>query len=194
MRATIVSCAVLAVLLGVPGLAAGQGYFVPNIGYDVGGSAGNCPSLFRDCTDKRTSYGVTFGGLAAGVIGLEEDIAYAPDFFGKSVSFGTNSVFTAMSNLVVSIPAGPIRPYATAGIGLVRTRLDLLTTVSADNFTSNNFGYNFGGGVMVLLPHHVGIRGELRYLRTASDISIAGIALSGTAINFARVSVGLVIH
>jgi opacity protein-like surface antigen len=194
MHRWTLSAVVIALSFAAPSAARAQGYFVPNIGYDVGGSAGNCPSLLHDCAEKKLSYGVTFGDLGAGIIGIEEDISYAPDFFGKSAGFGTNSVLTAMSNLVLSIPAGRVRPYVTGGIGLVRTRLDLVTTLSSESFTSNNLGYNLGAGVMVLLPHHVGFRGEVRYLRTASDLTIAGIALSNTTLNFTRLTVGLVIH
>jgi opacity protein-like surface antigen len=136
---------------------------------------------------------VTFGGLMGGVIGFEEDIAFAPDFFGSGGRFGTNGVFTAMSNLIVSVPAGPARPYVTGGIGLVRTRLDLVGT-SADSFSNNGLGYDIGGGLMVLLPHHLGVRGEIRYIRSFSGISILGFDVSGQNINFTRATIGLVIH
>ena len=42
-------------------------------------------------------------------IGFEEDIGYATDFF-VSLPGVENNVFTAMSNLLISIPAGPIQP------------------------------------------------------------------------------------
>jgi opacity protein-like surface antigen len=192
MRRVPLVLVILAALLAVPQRAHAQGYFVPNIGYDFGGSAGDCPSILTDCNSKKVSYGVTFGGLVGGIFGFEEDIAFAPDFFGSGGPFGSNSVLTAMTNLVIAIPAGPVRPYVTGGVGLVRTRLDLLTSATVANLTNNGFGYNFGGGVMVLLPHHLGVRGELRYIRSASDI--AGIALSSNNVNFARLSVGLVLH
>jgi hypothetical protein len=188
IRCFVVAAFVLALAAG----ADAQGYFVPNVGYDFGGSAGDCPSLLTNCNGKKVSYGVTFGGLAAGVFGVEEDIAFAPDFFGTSPSFGTNSVLTAMTNLVIAIPVGPVRPYVAGGVGLVRTRLDLLTNPSVANLTSNGFGYNFGGGVMVLFPHHLGLRGDLRYVRSVSEL--AGIEFSNVHVNFARVSVGLVLH
>lgn len=193
MRSLAVLLAVIAFIVGVPAASSAQGYLVPSLGWDVGGSAGNCPSIWTDCQEKRTSYGVTFGKIG-GLFGFEGDIGYAPDFFGESVTFGTNSLLTVMGNLVVAFPAGPIRPFAEGGVGLIRTRLDLLKTPSTGAFDANNFGYNFGGGVMVLLPAHLGFRGDVRYFRTASDISILGIALSNTAIKYTRVSVGLVIH
>jgi opacity protein-like surface antigen len=195
MRPTAAAVAIVAFALSLPASSAAQGFVVPNIGWDVGGSAGNCPSLLTDCREKRVNYGVAFGAFrGGGIVGLESDIAYAPDFFGESASFGTNSVLTVMGNILIAIPAGPVRPYVAGGLGLIRTRLDLLVTPSSEDVSANHFGYNFGGGLMILLPLHLGIRGDIRYFRSASDISILGIDLSDTKINFTRVSVGVVIH
>jgi hypothetical protein len=194
MRSLAVLLAVVAFIVGVPASSSAQVYLVPNLGWDFGGSAGSCPSLLSDCQEKRMSYGVTFGGLVGGIFGVEGDIGYAPDFFGESAGFGTNDVLTAMGNLVVAIPAGPVRPFVAGGVGLIRTRLDVLFDPTPGEFGSNNFGYNFGGGVMVLLPAHLGFRGDIRYFRTVSELSILGISLGKAPINFTRVSVGLVIH
>jgi opacity protein-like surface antigen len=194
MRRPAVLLAVVTFLLALPAASSAQAYLVPNFGWDFGGSAGNCPSLLSDCQEKRISYGVTFGGLLGGIFGFEGDIGYAPDFFGESASFGTNSVTTAMGNLVLAIPAGPVRPFAAGGIGLIRTRLDQLINPSAGNLDENQFGYNFGGGVMFLLPAHLGFRGDIRYYRTASDIPILGLVLKQQPITFTRVTIGLVIH
>jgi hypothetical protein len=193
MRRLAVLIAVVTFVLALPAVSRAQGYLVPNFGWDFGGAAGNCPSLWTDCQEKRTSYGVTFGKIG-GLFGFEGDLGYAPDFFGESPTFGTNSLVTLMGNVVIAFPAGPVRPFVEGGVGLIRTRLDLLKTPTTGNFDANNFGYNFGGGLMVLLPAHLGFRGDIRYFRTLSDISILGISLSTTSINYTRVSVGLVIH
>jgi len=176
-----------------PAPARAQGYFSPNVGYDFGGDAGNCPSLFNDCSEKRTSYGLTAGFLSGGIFGIEEDLAYAPDFFGQSASLGSNSVLTLMTNLVVGIPAGPVRPYVSAGIGLIRTNVNF-TPSALLSFSNSNFGYDIGGGVMVFFPHHLGVRGDFRHLHSAQDISILGISLPSTKLNFTRASIGLVLH
>ena len=177
----------------VPSPARAQTYLTPYVGWDAGGNAGNCPSLLTDCTEKRTTYGVGVGKLVGGILGFELDVAYAPDFFGTSVALGSNSVLTLMGNLLLSIPAGPIRPYATAGAGLVRTNVPF-TAAGVLAFSDSTFGYNIGGGVMVLLPAHLGVRGDVRYVRSGSDLSILGIGLPASKLNFSRVSIGLVLH
>jgi opacity protein-like surface antigen len=176
-----------------PSTARAQVFLAPYVGADFGGNAGRCPSLFTDCTEKRRTYGVGVGKLPSGILGFELDFAYAPDFFGTSAAFDSNSVLTLMGNLLVSIPVGPIRPYATAGAGMVRTRV-AFTAKDVLSFHDSTFGYNVGGGVMFLLPSHLGVRGDIRYFRSGSDISIAGIGLRASTLNFARVSIGLVLH
>jgi opacity protein-like surface antigen len=194
MRRVVFACVVLGVVLGVPAAARAQGYFTPNIGYDFSGDAGNCPSLFNDCAEKKLSYGVVFGKLSGGIIGFEEDVSFAPDFFGQSKSFASNSVLSLMSNLIVAIPAGAARPYLSAGVGVLRTSVDLTAGGGGANFSDTSFGYDIGAGLMVLLPHHVGLRADIRRFQSASDISIVGISLSDRKLSFMRASIGLVLH
>jgi opacity protein-like surface antigen len=181
---------IAAVLAPVPARA--QGYFAPFIGYDFGGDAGSCSSIFTDCAEKRTSYGIAAGFLSGGILGFEEDFSYAPDFFGSSASFGSNSVLTLMSNLVVGIPAGPVRPYASGGVGLIRTKVATVSQLL--NLSDSGFGYDLGGGVMLFFGAHLGVRGDFRHIRSTKDFDLLGISLPNTKLNFSRISVGLVLH
>lgn len=192
-RPAILACAALLLtLLSTPARA--QGYFAPFVGYDFGGDAGNCPSLLNDCTEKKTSYGLAVGSLFGGVFGFEEDLGYAPDFFGKSANFGDNSVLTLMSNLVVAVPAGPIRPYLSAGLGLIRTRVTFTLSSLGSGESQNALGYDVGGGVMIFLPHHLGLRGDYRHIKSTKDFSLFGVDVNNTKLGFSRISVGLVLH
>ena len=193
MRRFAIGLAVFVALALAPMPARAQTYLVPFFGFDFGGDAGNCPSLLNDCSVKRTAYGFSVGHLSHGLLGIEADFSYAPDFFGKSPSFGSNSVLTLMSNLVVAIPAGPVHPYLSGGLGLMRTNVEL-TLGSLLSTSNTSFAYNVGGGVMIFLPSHVGVRIDYRNMRSASDLNIAGITLTNTKLNFSRIAFGLVVH
>ncbi len=193
MRRFVVAAAVLVVLAFAPRPAHAQTYFAPFFGFDFGGDAGNCPSVLNNCSEKRTAYGFGVGRMSHGIIGFEEDVSYAPDFFGKSPSFGENSVLTLMSNLVVGIPAGPVHAYMSGGIGLMRTNV-VLTLGSVFSTKNSSLGYNIGGGVMIFLPSHLGVRVDYRHIRSASDVTIAGFTITGTKLNFSRIAFGLVVH
>lgn len=114
-------------------------------------------------------FGASVGTTAAGVIGVDFDFGYSPDFFGNSLN---SYVLTTMGNVTVGIPfdragAAGIRPYLTGGVGLIRARIE--SPLPGVSFASNDVGVNFGGGVMGFLGEHVGVRGDLRYIRSLED-------------------------
>ena len=102
-------------------------------------------------------------------------------------------VLTLMSNVIVSVPLPVVRPYASAGVGLMRTHVGF-SSASLANVDDNLLGYDIGGGVMVLLPHHLGVKGDFRYLRSAKSLTVSGIVLNNTQLNFSRASIALVLH
>src|SRR5258708_18784710 len=117
--------------------ARAQGFISPFAGYNFGGDSANCVSL-QNCEEKRLNWGVAIG-TTHGIFGFEEDIAYAPDFFGKTAT-GNNAVLTVMSNLMLVVPAGPIQPYAIVGIGLIRPHVQFDATSLATD--KNTLGYD----------------------------------------------------
>jgi opacity protein-like surface antigen len=195
MRKALLVGSLLLLILTAAVPARAQAYFAPFIGYDFGGDAGNCVSILTNCTEKKTSYGVAFGALAGGIFGIEEDIGYAPNFFGESQASGDNSVLTAMTNLVVAIPAGPVRPYVSGGLGLIRSQASVSLTSLISTGSQNTWAYDLGGGVMFLFPHHLGFRGDYRYFKSLEALSILGFDVQNpNKLSFSRVSAALVIH
>jgi opacity protein-like surface antigen len=168
-----------------------DGFLTPFIGYNFGGDSASCASL-TSCQEKHTNFGVSIGKTGS-IFGFEEDIAYAKDFFAATPGSESN-VFTAMSNLVIGAPAGPVQPYVLAGVGLVRPHVSLNPTqISADN---NAIGWDIGGGVNIFFARSVGIRGDLRHFHTLQDVSVLhlGTIVSGQKLDFNRASVGLVLR
>src|SRR5919199_4641086 len=114
--------AVLAATVAVvsaPALAHAEGYISPWVSANAGSSFDN----------GRAGFGVNAGGMGAGIVGGEVDFGWSPSFFGTQNDFGNNSVIDLMGNVIVGVPVGGthgagIRPFVTAGAGLIRTQVD----------------------------------------------------------------------
>ncbi len=164
LRLAAVVFALLTIASATPAHA--EGFITPFVGFNFGGDSANCLSL-TNCQEKRTNFGVSFGVLSG--FGFEEDISYAKDFFGSTP--GTDSsVFSAMSNLMIVIPAGPVRPYVLGGVGLIKAHVNSSLS-SIASFDNNSFGYDLGGGLHIIFGH-VGVRGDVRYFKTLQDIPL----------------------
>jgi hypothetical protein len=169
MKTRFAVAAILAVFLFVPAAPARADIVLtPYVGSLFGG----------DLSGNRTAFGASAAFMGGGVFGAEFGFNYAPKFVGATVSNEDIAQMSLMANLIVGIPvgssdqAGHVRPYITGGAGLFR-----LTSNESQFFnrvSSNDFGVNFGGGVMAFFNEHIGIRGDVRYFRTLTDSDPAG--------------------
>ncbi len=148
-------------LLLAPATARADWIVTPFVGTDFSSDA---------TVDHRVPFGVGFGYMGGGIVGFETQIGYINQFFGSSNLIGSNNVFSWMGNVIVGAPIGgytQVRPYATGGAGLLRSRIG---GNAGDLFDihSNDFGVNVGGGVMGFFSPNVGLRGDVRYFRSVS--------------------------
>jgi hypothetical protein len=155
-------CTVVAILFASVRVRA-DGYITPWLGLSVATATDN----------GRGSFGATTGYMAAGVFGFEADVGYSPDLFGSSNDFSGGHAITVMGNAILGIPIGGtdgagVRPFISGGLGFVRTHIDGGTNAAVSR-SSNEFAYDVGGGMMGFFSDHVGLRGDLRYLRTLRD-------------------------
>ena len=183
--------------LAAPAAARADGMFIPFLGVNFGGAAGR-QQLSDAIESERVDWGASLAWMGAGVIGLEADFGYSPDFFGRS-DIGGSSVMTAMGNLVIGIPLGGqsgfgIRPYALAGLGIVQSQID--ATGGGIGLDETKAAWDFGGGVMCFFGTHVGVRGDLRYIRTVGrlDFDLTGGIERSRRLDFGRGSVGLILR
>ena len=126
-------------------------------------------------------------GTVNGVFGFEEEIGYASQFFGKTTG-GDNALLTLMSNLMIVIPAGPIQPYGIIGLGLMRSHAQF--NASSLALDSNSLGWDIGGGLNIFLARSIGVRGDVRRLKTLQDVTLG--VFGNDKVEFWRASAGLV--
>jgi len=191
VRYTRVVAFVAAALAAAAAPARADGFVTPYVGYNFGGDSANCQSL-TNCEEKHLNFGASLMGTAA-IFGFEEDIGYAKDFFA-SVPGADNSVFTAMSNITAGVFKGPIQPFVLAGVGLIRSHVSLNVVAGTDQ-TTNAFGWDLGGGIQGFFSRSVGIRGDLRHLKTFGDVSILRVGpldlVPNQSLGFWRGSLGI---
>lgn len=170
-----------------PTPAAAQGFISPFIGFNYGGDSG-CPTA-TNCENKHSNLGVSFGKL--GVIGGGEfEFAYARNFFGDTPGVD-NNVLTLFGNVIVGPKIGLIRPYVTGGLGLIKSRVELTAGSLLD--ASNNFGWDIGGGLMLMFGDHIGVRGDIKRFQSFQDQSILGFDLADEKLKFNRATAGLIL-
>ena len=136
--------------------------FTPFLGVTFGG----------DTPNEQVNFGGSLAFLGSSIIGLELDAAITPNFFDSdndAVPLEDSNVSTFMANLMLAAPGSipGVRPYASGGVGIIRTKV-----TSVDNLfdlNENSFGVNVGGGVIGQLNERVGIRGDVRYFRSVQD-------------------------
>ncbi len=168
-RAIQVSILAAAVaLVSVPAQVFAEGYVSPWVGVNFGNEP--AVDLDEELDGGRAAFGVSGGWMGAGIIGGEVDFGYSPSFFGTETDFGNNTLLTVMGNLIIGVPVGGttgggVRPYVTGGVGLIRTQIDGGDLFGVES-SNNDFGWNLGAGVMGFFNDHVGLRGDVRYMRS----------------------------
>jgi opacity protein-like surface antigen len=153
-------------------------FVTPFIGGNFGGAT-NQPLFGK--TEAMTSpltFGVTGGWTGGGWFGVEGDVAYAPEFFDSDNGFvTTRSITTVMANARVALPLGGkdgrFRPYASGGAGFLRP--SLAEAGGGASVEGNKFAWNAGGGVTGFLNNHVGITGDIRYVRAMDKDEVPNV-------------------
>ena len=183
MRHSILGLTLVAVLTSATPARA-DWLLTPYLGVTFGG----------DTPDQQVNYGLSAAFLGAGVFGLEVDAAITPNFFdaGDDVDIEDSNVSTFMVNMMLSAPSQTpaIRPYASAGVGIIHARATSVGNVF--DLDDNNFGVNVGAGLIGQFSERVGLRGDVRYFRSVQD-SDAGddIDVDLGSFNFWRGTLGV---
>jgi opacity protein-like surface antigen len=137
---------------------------------------------------------VTLGTL----FGVEVEAARASlgGFEDVSIVDVDAALTTYMANAVVRAPLGPLQPYGSAGIGIVRVTGDINVPFLGSVLTASaqDVGWNVGGGVYLLPTPNFGVRADVRRFQTG-DVEwddLTGIGdLPLPKFDFWRATVGL---
>jgi len=104
-------------------------------------------------TINSSNFGVYGGRIGHGhIFGGEHTFAFSPNFFDVN-----SKAFIYNSDVILQAPLPVVRPYGTAGIGLIH--------ISAENslvVSGTKFAVNYGGGVKFLAAGPVGLRVDVR--------------------------------
>ena len=136
----------------------------------------------------------TFGGL----IGVEFEVARV--WLGTLAEVRAAKVDATltsyMGNMVLRLPTGPVQPYASAGVGVVRVtgNVDVPFVGKAVSASGRDLGWNSGVGVYLFPSENFGFRADVRRFQTAevSWENIAGIGnVALPKFNFFRATAGI---
>lgn len=173
-------CLALLMTVMTPAKASADWLFTPFVGFNWGSSVNFNGDLgdFDDEFEKRANFGASIAWMGAGIAGFEIDFSYTPNFFeltegDADFDYGDNNLTTLMANVTVGAPiggqsGGGIRPYASGGVGIIRTNIE--NAGDLFDVDSTNWGFNLGAGVTGFFSDNVGIRGDIRYFRSFEDI------------------------
>ncbi len=165
-------------------------FWAVNFGGDAGGTFNN------NVNDRnRTTNGAAVGFMSGGILGFELDVAYTDKFYGEGAVVGDNSLLTIMPAVIMGIPVGGqqgpgIRPYATAGVGIIRRELSIS---GVDVFDGSDMAYSLGFGVMGYFSNHVGLRADYKFVRDfeVDEVSLTNIDFHQGAFDFSRAAIGV---
>jgi opacity protein-like surface antigen len=145
----------------------------------------------------------TLGGslavLGDGVFGYEADFGYVPGYFEnanslpliKPGSYVIDLTAAAIIALPASVTRGGLRPYVVVGAGLITAQAADFLEIFLIRRTVP--AYKIGLGAQALLTNNVGVRLDLRHVRsfTGDDGSLARV---GRRISYSRFTVGLLLR
>jgi opacity protein-like surface antigen len=188
MRRWWLSAAVAVCLIAAaPRASEAQGFISGALGYNFGGDAG-CRSA-TSCQNKNWNWGGSIGALGS-VVGFEAELTYAGAFTGSRPD--QTSVTTLMGNFMLAPKISIVQPYGLVGVGAIRTGAQGI--VNAPN-SQTQIGWTIGGGLLLFVQKHVGLKGDVRYYHSFQALDLLGIDLARdqNKVDFGRAAFGVVL-
>jgi hypothetical protein len=147
-------------------------------------------------------YGVAGTWLSRTIVGIEGEFLYGPCFFknpsGQNLLVSSH-ISTLSGGVLVTLPLSvtreSLRPYATAGLGMMEASVDY----SVDNLfpdpPSGRFAaLHVGGGAIGLVSPDVGFRFDLRHVNSLNRVQDGLTNAATSRLRFWRLTVGVVLR
>ena len=200
MRRARVFVIVSVLLTALPTVARAEFFIVPFVGMKFGGHT-SIADLELAAGKKKLVLGAGARVVDNGILGYEVEFGNIAGFFSNQDDFaesplvkGGNYVNDLTGSVVLSLPpgvtGGGLRPYAVIGGGLIHAASeDYLNVITVRRTVA---AFNVGVGATGMFTNNVGVRFDLRYLRSlTSDAPSGGV---GHSISYSRFTIGLLLR
>jgi hypothetical protein len=187
-------------LVALPRAARADFFVIPFAGMKFGGST-SIVDLELAAGKKKLVLGVAALKIDNRVIGFEAEFGNIAGYFGNEELAAERPLVKPGSyvndltgSLVFSLPPGAtgggLRPYAVVGGGLIHAEtLDYLEVLQVRRTMP---AINLGVGAIGLITPNVGVRFDVRHLRSlSSDPPLGGV---GRSISYSRFTIGLMLR
>ena len=149
--------------------------------------------------DKQTwLVGASATWLTSKVLGAEVDFGYAPRFFGSDQLLNRpgNNALSLTGNVLLAVPLSvtreSLRPYVSAGMGMLHAGVD--DQAGIGTVDRNLVAMSIGGGALGFLNPRVGVRFDLRTVRSTSRGLNNSTLLTEPRLGYWRATVGVAIR
>lgn len=194
-RAVHVGVLVATVLAPIPVYA--DWLLTPFMGVKFGGRT-SIIDLEQAADRTKLTIGGSLSRIGDGLFGVEVEGAYIPGYFERNTPdpqddlLASSYVLDLSGNAIVALPpnmtGGGLRPYLTAGLGLMHAEgVDILTFFRIRRTMP---AITLGVGATGLLTNRVGVRFDLRYLRSIAQQDAFQISV-GRQLSYWRGTIGI---
>lgn len=193
MTAAIVGC----ILLAGPVQAHADIFVSPFLGLKFRGATNDLDfDKGVGARDTKLSVGISGVAITRKGLGVELELAHQPRFFERrSGNLVTRSGVTTLGGsllaaLPLSITRDSLRPYAAVGLGWMHASSD--NGIDILEFRNNFLGLSLGAGAVGFLTDVVGLRFDLRYLKSISTSDKSVLNGETSRLSFWRTTIGVV--
>lgn len=187
---------VIVLLLALPGVARADFFFVPFAGIKFGGST-SIVDLELAASKKAFTLGGSAVQLSNRLIGFEIEFGSITGYF-ENGDLGLikpgSYVIDLSGNVLLTLPPGAtgggLRPYIVAGGGLIHAEAEDFFEVFQVRRTVPSI--TLGVGAVGLISNTVGVRFDLRHMRSLSKDAAFGLV--GRRIAYSRFTLGLLLR